>query len=418
MKVEILDKIEDKDSKICYLCKTNLLDYLDSLADDFDKFDIQRKIVSNRYLDTLATTVFSNDHIPIITLVGIKGDFDSSKTGKIEVTDFRILDGLQRTWRLNSIKKLSDWLKKKYITDKELKEKFINANVRTIDIEDRKKIMGFGVSDFKQARFIANQIVESVGIDGVDDCLKNKIQWFELWCGLTEEDIVNKMLLLNAGHKTVSMRHQIELLYFDWFDVFSEGTEIKLVRDKDAGSPVSFLNSREAKQYRFSDLVLATIAFVDGEYKKIQSEVVEDVYIGNSVSEHFGKSVEFYRTVIKFIVKCDEMISERYGDSGRIWFGRENCLEAFMGAIGKICWTQFSGLDIEKILKELLSLLKERLQYLSLDKFDEGKNELGASKINIGQTTKKVVYFSIYDILTTSKPKCIDWSQEFRSVGE
>ena len=48
MIVEILDKTEGKDNKNCYLCKASLFDYLEGLADDFDKFDIQRKIVSNR----------------------------------------------------------------------------------------------------------------------------------------------------------------------------------------------------------------------------------------------------------------------------------------------------------------------------------------------------------------------------------
>ena len=400
MIVEILDKTDGKDNKGCYLCKASLFDYLEGLADDFDKFDVQRKIVSNRYLDTLANTVFSNDHIPIITLVSIEGDYDSNKIGKLEVNDFRILDGLQRTWRLNSIKRLADWLREEYRTDDALKENFINANVRAIKKEDRKKILDFGVSDIKQARFIANQIVESVGINGVDKCFKNKVQWFELWFGLSQEDIVNKMLLLNAGHKTVSMRHQIELLYYNWFDVFSEQTGINLVRDKEAGSPVSFMNIREVKQYRFSDLVLATIAFIDGEYKKIQSEVVEDVYTGNSASEHFGKNVDFYRTVIKFIVQCDEMIYKKYGDGGRIWFGRENCL------------------NLEEALNEISKLLKDRIQYLSLSEFDAGKNELGSSKINIGQTTKKVVYFTVYDILTTNEPEIIDWGQKFRNVGE
>jgi|GEM_PF-5585879 len=77
MIVEILDKTDGKDNKGCYLCKASLFDYLEGLADDFDKFDVQRKIVSNRYLDTLANTVFLNDHIPIITLVSIEGDYDS-----------------------------------------------------------------------------------------------------------------------------------------------------------------------------------------------------------------------------------------------------------------------------------------------------------------------------------------------------
>lgn len=419
MIVEILDKLALKDNKGCYLCKANLYDYLEGLNDDFDKFDIQRKIVNNRYLDTLVNTILTKEHIPIITLVNTEIKFDSSKTGKLDVNTFKILDGLQRTWRLNSIKKLASWFKEYYKTDEELKARFINANLRDIQKEDRQKILEFGVSDFKQARYIAKEIVDSIGINKFDECFKNKIQWFELWVGLSEKDIVNKMLLLNAGHKTVSMRHQIELLYYEWFELFSNQIkDIKVVRDKDAGSPVSFVSSRQVKQYRFSDLVLATIAFMDGEFKKIQSELVEDAFFGTNDSEHFGKNMEFYCSVIKFITDCDVIISDEFGADGIKWFGRENCLEAFMGAAGKICWTKYSDLDLENALDNILRLLKERVQYLSLGKFDDGKDELGSSKINIGQTTKKVVYFSVYDILTMDKPENIDWRLKFRNVGE
>ena len=51
LKAKILDKSEIATNKGCYLCSINLYDYLESLEVDFDKFDVQRKIVNNKYLD-------------------------------------------------------------------------------------------------------------------------------------------------------------------------------------------------------------------------------------------------------------------------------------------------------------------------------------------------------------------------------
>lgn len=417
LKAKILDKSEIATNKGCYLCSINLYDYLESLEVDFDKFDVQRKIVNNKYLDSLARTVLTGEHIPIITLVVLNEKFEIKVEEEKEVEKFRILDGLQRTWRLNAIKKLSDWLLTNFETNESIEENFINGNMRSLSKEKRQEIIECGVADFKQAKNIAKQIIDTVGIKNVKKCLEEKVQWFEIWYGLDKDEIVNKMLLLNAGHKSVTMRHQVELLYYDWFEIFSSAAGINVIRDKDADSPVKFVLEREIKTYRFSDLVMATIAFVDGKYKRVQSAFVEDVYLNTDNDERLGQNVEFYRGVMEFIGKIDSLLYDEYDDAGRIWFGRENNIEAFMGAVGKYCWEKCSRDEVKDALNSVYQKICNKIELLNLQDFDSGKAFLSSSKINIGQTTKEVVYTVFNEVLNDNMEYKIDWKEEFERVG-
>ena len=417
LKVKILDKNEIAANKGCYLCSVNLYDYLKNLGDDFDKFDVQRKIVNNKYLDSLARTVFSGEHIPVITLVVLNETFDSQIKGERLVESFRILDGLQRTWRLNAIKKISEWLIINFKTNEDVKENFINRNMRSLTKEQRQEIIECGVPDFKQAKNIAKQIIETVGIEKVESCLQKKEQWFEIWYGLNTDEIVNKMLLLNAGHKSVTMRHQVELLYYDWFEIFSGAAGINIIRDKDADSPVKFVAERKVKTYRFSDLVMATIAFVDGKYKRIQSAFVEEVYLNTENDERLGQNAEFYREIMNFIGKIDLLFYEKYSDAGRMWFGRENNIEAFMGAVGKYCWEKCSKDEVSNALDSAYQKILGKIDLLNLQDFDSGKEFLSSSKINIGQTTKEIVYNAFDEILSDTTERRIDWKDKFERMG-
>ena len=100
MKITILREKKLQNGKKWYLAVCNLLEYIDSLKDEFFNYDIQRRIVKNSYLDKLWTTIYSGDPLPSITLTAnVKGGVDNSS-----VEDFEILDGLQRSFRLWAIK--------------------------------------------------------------------------------------------------------------------------------------------------------------------------------------------------------------------------------------------------------------------------------------------------------------------------
>jgi len=83
-----------------YLASGNLYDYLRELNPSFFDFDVQRRIVTNTYLDKLWDAVESGEPIPAFTLTSTS-PINGSDTLDLNKTE--ILDGLQRTYRLWAI---------------------------------------------------------------------------------------------------------------------------------------------------------------------------------------------------------------------------------------------------------------------------------------------------------------------------
>ena len=107
MKATILDSRDDGKGK-CYLCKIKLEDYVKGLPSTYQDYDIQREIVSNVYLDRLVDTVLFRRHIPPIVLVVDNKKFHQ-RGKRVEIESPKILDGLQRTFRLQAIRNSIDF---------------------------------------------------------------------------------------------------------------------------------------------------------------------------------------------------------------------------------------------------------------------------------------------------------------------
>ncbi len=101
MKGTFLDKITEQDST-CYLTKIKLNEFVKSLPDGYKDYEVQREIVSNTYLDNLIETVLQKRHIPPIVLVVDSKNFHFNGS-ELSIDEFKILDGLQRTYRLKLI---------------------------------------------------------------------------------------------------------------------------------------------------------------------------------------------------------------------------------------------------------------------------------------------------------------------------
>jgi len=74
MDLHILSK-KLEDGHACYLCEATLEEYISELPEDYYRYDIQRGIESNVYLDNLIDTVLKNRHIPPIVLVVENNDY-------------------------------------------------------------------------------------------------------------------------------------------------------------------------------------------------------------------------------------------------------------------------------------------------------------------------------------------------------
>src|SRR5688500_18252822 len=100
MDARILDERTD-DRGTCFLCRASLSDYIASVPATYQQYDIQREIVTNVYLDRLVETVLKRRHIPIIVLVAEAADYTVSQDrSTLQLSNYKILDGLQRTFRL------------------------------------------------------------------------------------------------------------------------------------------------------------------------------------------------------------------------------------------------------------------------------------------------------------------------------
>src|SRR5471030_119363 len=102
MIAQILDE-RTEGSSACLLAKITLEEYVNGLPTTYQTYDVQREIVANVYLDHLVNTVLERRHIPPIVLVVDSGQF-SREGQELKIESFKIFDGLQRTFRLRSIR--------------------------------------------------------------------------------------------------------------------------------------------------------------------------------------------------------------------------------------------------------------------------------------------------------------------------
>lgn len=56
-------------------------------------------------------------------------------------------------------------------------------------------------------------------MDKLEQAFKEFNLYLYIWGNLTEKEVVNKMLLLNAGQMRVSLQHQYELMFLRVFPI-------------------------------------------------------------------------------------------------------------------------------------------------------------------------------------------------------
>lgn len=379
---------------VCYFCGCTLAQYMESIPDTYRENDIQRGIVKNVYLDRIVQTIIKNDCIPTITLVG-DGINVINEGRTIELDGYRILDGLQRTFRLNEIWKCMNLFE---------------------NIEEKEKLLEY--SKIKLARVLASRLKEhdcniSVFIEILDEYRKNgsiekfwkyynsNIQWFEIWEGLSPEEETKKMLILNAGHKQMDIRHQLELLFLNMLPELNQICEEKnvpgIIRNKDK-TDMLYSKERKKGEYYFSHIISAAISYTD---KKATTTNVDLV---NGIQQDKREDIDYIqiKKIMYFLFDLDNVLEEKFGETGTKWIGRETVLVGMFAALGE---AGDRGNSFKKIL--------EKAAGLNLQAYEAAKNEnIEVSKVNVGNVTKKAVYKAILDLIDENVTE-IDWNKYF-----
>ncbi len=384
------------------------MDYLSNLKSDFYEFAIQRRIVKNQYLDSLYSTIKSGDPIPVLTLTYSDKELsDHLGITEMDMSRIEILDGLQRTFRLWAYKVLAEEYSgekdKEVITfAKKLKEMnsllFESGVINTSLI--KKMISDDEITRIKQA-FISFDI------------------YFIVWAGLTEKELVRKMLVLNAGQKAVSTTHQFELLFLHFFnDIKKHNREIELFREKD-DKAVDIKNGRRATgQFMFSPFIVGLQSFVEQRPLRVSTE---DPVIGietESENDQFLYNLVFnidYLTVfINLLVDLDKTVFSTEGPLGLEWFVKETTLSGILAAIGsKINFKDISNQKdlisaTEKVFLNLKEIIEEK--GFKIGTFRTEFSNISSMTVNFGTFIRKAIMEYTTSLMDSGDP---DWHELF-----
>ncbi len=387
------------------LCRTTLKDYVSSLGGDFQDYFVQRAIVTNKFLDQLWETVSRKRHIPTIVLVTNDQKSELQIGEEFQINgEIKILDGLQRSARLHAIWNTLVFLETEFEDDLEL-----NGARLARKHSSRLKELDCAPSLFVKMLSTKRTLQKS---ESLYDFFNNNFIWLEVWVGLTEAEQVKKMLVLNAGHKTVNIKHQIELLFIEYLPLLKEAIPNATVyRERDVSSQ-SYSKNRRPNDFHFAHLISAFESLNSAKPITTNSEFsAAKSFASGDETESDELSRVDLETMQKFAHTISELDSHLSDKIGVTWLGREVVLVGLFGAIGKHAKDNYvsalSGLE------HFESHIGEYVGSLNLSEFEEVRNSLDLSKVNIGAKNKKAVYEATLEFLDAPSLEKFDWRKHF-----
>lgn len=397
MEFKILDKKTEERCN-CFLISTSIDEYIKNIPSDYNNYKIQRAIVNNSYLDRLVHTVLKKGHIPSITLIT---DEPIAAIESGNIGNFKILDGLQRSHRLKII----------FDTKNLFLEKLDEIDHEISDFKLKRKFQ-YDLSIIGSSGYIFMAIkkyYDSFGVEELNKCFTENRQWFELWNNLSPDDEVKKMLILNAGHKPVNIKHQLELLFQNLLPIFEhvKRGNISIIREKESSS-ATFSKHRTVGSYHFSHLISSLISFVEGKPISTNTDFIsklqDDERKLNDISELFSYS--FLESFIDSVYKVDVAAQKVFGDIGIQWIGREVSLVSLFAALG-------ANTKNTNDLVDIVNQLSDNFDKLQLTEYEHCRNNVDLAKINIGDINKRSIYNGILDLIASDMQDEINWVQNF-----
>lgn len=410
MKITILDIFEEKSGSICYLSKSTLEEYIISLPKDYDQYDIQREIVGHLYLDNLINSLLEGKHIPPIVLI-----LDKVSNGKIasEITlkNFKILDGLQRTFRLKYIYETI-----KFFLTKDFEVDFLDKSRLQLSKEYKKDLFKINSN--------IGVLTKLIDYAKKDKDYKNYLisifkrgQWFEVWENLSPQDEVNKMLILNAGHKAVSSKHQIELLFNTSLPTLKKlagnyDQNFKIVREKEKSS-IIFSKERSKGEFHLSHIITGLLSYYEGKILTSNIDLIQNQQNNNAYAQNevFLNS-NLLTLFLKSLLELDNNLTTASKNIGLKWLGREITIVGMYGALGN--YKRKNSLSDDYVYEHFSNKVIKNVSILNIVEFEKVRNTQVLSKINIGNINKKAIFNAIFDILTDKITEKINWENYFR----
>jgi len=333
-------------------------EYLSLIGTDFEQFEIQRKKEKHRAYDRLKTDIKEGALLPPITLA-LKADVidsviqllnepngtDALAAALSTPNQAQILDGLQRTYVLSEL-----------------------------------AAEGF--------QFRPDQLI-----------------MLEFWLEKQLRKLIYRIIVLNAGRKPMSMRHQVELLFLVIKGLVEQqipGLELYQERDQ--------TRRRGPKKYALDRVAMSYQCFLlkSHEVQK-ESIVAQELAEGEILDSTEGVLDEKFQLFKKYLEQyslldeagCVLDAAEQAANgipTGAAWFGSETTLCSFFAALSDFGTTPDRQRRINDALRrmiETISTATPGTDPLGLQTLSDIVKGFNARRINIGAATRRL-YFTAF----------------------
>lgn len=393
----------------CFLSRATLEEYVCGLPKNFEDYFVQRGIVSNKYLDNLWDTISHEKHIPQIVLVSnSEVEAAPGETLTVPQEKISILDGLQRSKRLKILWDTSDFIDNSLSDTPE-------TDPMGVARQHSKKLKELECTPrtFKSLLLTKRERPR----EPLTRFFKKNSLWLEVWSNLNREEQIKKMLILNAGHKSVNIKHQIELLFINYLPTLEKLLPNSTIFREKHLSSISYSKNRESGQFHFSHLISSFESLSRGTAITTNSD-----FSANKSFEDTATSDELYDEYLdsgvnimnEFAITLSELDNSLRTKDGVRWIGREVVLVGIFGSIGLFAENNLSGNKIAA-LRHFREHISEFSNKINLKEFEEERNDLELSKVNIGNVNKRAVFEATRSFLENPAGFHPDWKKLFSS---
>ncbi len=180
-------------------------------------------------------------------------------------------------------------------------------NVTNIDLN--KYISNLMILDGLQRTYTICEIFEENSLVNSFDLLKDYEIYIQLYININYTGILYRMLTLNTGQTPMSIRQQIEMIYYDYS--YTCYNKIQLIKEQDSQV------LREKYQYKFSDMIDGFTSYLTRDYLTLDRfDILENMktlefYPENKDYDEFHIFTELH---YRFVCVLDEKTKFRYDD--------------------------------------------------------------------------------------------------------
>ena len=238
----------------------------------------------------------------------------------------------------------------------------------------------------------------------------------EFWLERDLHNLIYRIIVLNAGQKPMSIKHQLEMLFASLEESILRqlpGVEIYLERDATRRS--------RPKKFAFHVIVSAYQAMITGSPELQKDNIIANELMESSVlemgetalSEQFDRFVDTLRQYVEFDEQTYRIYSSmaeagesqeadgsprssEYGTSTSLanWFATDNVMISFFAALAQFGTGEPRRKRVGEALKRLgetLSASTDGSDPLGLADFNKLRSGFVPSKINVGVATRRLL---------------------------